>query len=38
MIGWSVNNELERVQMEVVVALFWYLPGETEGNHEKKQW
>jgi hypothetical protein len=35
------NNELERIRKEVVVTcvkvMFWYLPGETEGNHDKPQ-
>jgi hypothetical protein len=35
------NNELERICKEVVVSyfkvIFRYLPGETEGNHEKPQ-
>jgi hypothetical protein len=39
MIGWLMNNHLERIWKEVVMAylkvLSWHLPGGTEENHEK---
>jgi hypothetical protein len=36
-----MNNELERIMKEAVVAqfetLYWYLPGGTEENHKTPQ-
>jgi hypothetical protein len=41
MVGLLINNELERMQKEVVVNKFevlsWHLPGGTEEKYDKSQ-